>query len=80
MISGDPSLVGKTIEVPVLLSDDADQYLKGYQTGRTDAAPGRWRSHGRRSMATTYQVQSSGDDFAKAYAEVRDFLDRAPGR
>jgi phosphate transport system permease protein len=32
MVSADPSLIGKEIEVPVLLSDDADQYLKGKQT------------------------------------------------
>jgi phosphate transport system permease protein len=33
MLRADPSLVGKEVEVPVLLSDDADQYLKGKQTG-----------------------------------------------
>jgi phosphate transport system permease protein len=72
MISGDPSLVGKTLDVPVLLSDDADQYLKGYQTGRTEA-PGT----GDLTVTldgTTYKVQSTGDDFAKAYSNVRDFL------
>ena len=30
--SSDPALIGTEVQVPVLLSDDADQYLKGYQT------------------------------------------------
>ena len=33
MVVSDPSLIGQQITVPVLLSDDADQYLKGRQTG-----------------------------------------------
>ena len=33
MVVADPSLIGKEITVPVLLSDDADQYFKGRQTG-----------------------------------------------
>ncbi len=33
MVVGDPSLIGQDAKVPVLLSDDADQYLKGRQTG-----------------------------------------------
>jgi len=33
MVTANPSLIGHEIEVPVLLSDDADQYLKGNQTG-----------------------------------------------
>lgn len=33
MVMNDPALIGRDIEVPVLLSDDADQYLKGRQTG-----------------------------------------------
>ena len=45
MVSRDPSLVGTKLEVPVLLSDDADQYLKGYQTG-TDRGARQWRAHG----------------------------------
>jgi phosphate transport system permease protein len=72
MVSGDPSLVGQTVEVPVLLSDDADQYLKGYQTDAVEA-PGR----GDLTITvegTTYRAHSSGDDFANAYADVRQFL------
>jgi phosphate transport system permease protein len=33
MVMSDPALIGQNIKVPVLLSDDADQYLKGRQTG-----------------------------------------------
>jgi phosphate transport system permease protein len=33
MVVNDPSLIGQDIKVPVLFSDDADQYLKGRQTG-----------------------------------------------
>lgn len=32
MVMSDPALIGQDIKVPVLLSDDADQYLKGRQT------------------------------------------------
>ncbi|MCA3559546.1 MAG: phosphate ABC transporter permease PstA [Aestuariivirga sp.] len=38
-VVADPSLIGKTLTVPALLSDDADLYLKGQQTGVT-RAPG----------------------------------------
>ena len=33
MVVSDPALIGQDAKVPVLLSDDADQYLKGRQTG-----------------------------------------------
>jgi phosphate transport system permease protein len=33
MVMSDPSLIGGDAKIPVLLSDDADQYLKGRQTG-----------------------------------------------
>jgi phosphate transport system permease protein len=72
MISNDPSLIGQTIDVPVLLSDDADQYLKGYQTGMT-SEPGK----GDLTLTldgTTYRAGSSSDDFAQAFADVREFL------
>ena len=35
MVMADPDLIGKTVTVPTLLSDDADLYLKGMQTGVT---------------------------------------------
>ena len=33
MVVRDPGLIGQEANVPILLSDDADQYLKGRQTG-----------------------------------------------
>ncbi|WP_119390154.1 phosphate ABC transporter permease PstA [Taklimakanibacter lacteus] len=33
MVMGNPGLIGQDAKVPVLLSDDADQYMKGRQTG-----------------------------------------------
>ena len=33
MVVADPALIGKTVTAPVLLSDEADLYLKGLQTG-----------------------------------------------
>jgi phosphate transport system permease protein len=72
MVAADPSLVGQTVDVPVLLSDDADQYLKGYQTDRTVES-----GEGNLTVSvdgTSYKARSSGDDFAEAYAEVRAFL------
>jgi phosphate transport system permease protein len=40
MVVSDPGLIGQDAEVPILLSDDADQYLKGRQTG-VEKYPGR---------------------------------------
>jgi phosphate transport system permease protein len=40
MVMRDTSLIGKQINVPVLLSDDADQYFKGRQTG-VERIPGK---------------------------------------
>jgi phosphate transport system permease protein len=77
MISNNPSLIGQTIDVPVLLSDDADQYLKGYQTGMT-SEPGR----GDLTLTAdgeTYRASSSSDDFAQAFADVREFLGKRLG-
>ena len=33
LVLADPTLIGKTLKVPALLSDDADLYFKGMQTG-----------------------------------------------
>ena len=38
MVIADPAIIGKTVTVPVLLSDDADLFLKGQITGQTIAA------------------------------------------
>jgi phosphate transport system permease protein len=38
MVLADPSLIGKTVSVPVMLSDDADLFLKGQMTSVSRAA------------------------------------------
>ncbi|HTN97007.1 MAG TPA: DUF3333 domain-containing protein, partial [Nordella sp.] len=40
MVMNDPALIGQDVKVPVLLSDDADQYLKGRQT-KVEKFPGQ---------------------------------------
>ena len=44
MVIADPSIIGKTVTVPVLLGADADMFLKGQLTGQT-IAPGKSMLH-----------------------------------
>ncbi|MCA3553995.1 phosphate ABC transporter permease PstA [Aestuariivirga sp.] len=44
MVVADPSIIGKTVTVPVLLSADADMFLKGMLTSQT-VAPGTAALH-----------------------------------
>jgi phosphate transport system permease protein len=72
MVSNNPSLVGQELTVSVLLSDDADQFLKGYQTDEIVLK-------GTGTLTETlngdaYSLRSSGDDFAKAFQEIQAFL------
>lgn len=72
MVSNDPSLIGQELTVPVLLSDDADQFLKGYQTSEVVL-------EGTGTLTQTlsgesYSLRSTGDDFAKAFQEIQGFL------
>jgi phosphate transport system permease protein len=72
MVANDPSLIGQELTVPVLLSDDADQYYKGYQTGRSEFA-----GAGTLTLAQnndTIEIKSSGEDFAKAFQAVKEAL------
>jgi phosphate transport system permease protein len=71
MIVADPSLIGTDVNVPVLLSDDADQYFKGYQSRAS-----------RRSGESTLQMIAEGDnvrlstpvpEFRSALAELKAF-------
>ena len=72
MVVADPSLIGKPVSVPVLLSDDADLFYKGvvtdteFTTGRGIAAP----------SATTGDIVllSSANDFAEALVETKRAL------
>jgi phosphate transport system permease protein len=72
-VAADPSLIGQTVTVPVLLSDDADLYLKGTGT-RIVRLPGRGAAT---VDGTTGEVrlQSSADDFAALAAGLKS--DRA---
>lgn len=44
MVGANPGMIGTSIKIPVLLSDDADLYTKGLQTD-TKAAPGAFALH-----------------------------------
>src|SRR5687767_9733989 len=65
MVVANPALLGTDVSVPVLLSDDADQYFKGYQTGTT-----------RRSGESALQMVAEGDDvrLSTPVPEFRDTL------
>lgn len=78
MVSNNPSLIGQELTVPVLLSDDADQFLKGYQTSEVVL-------NGVGTLSQTlngdiYSLRSTGDDFAKAFQEIQGFLFDRLGR
>jgi len=72
MISSDPSLIGTDVQVPVLLSDDADQFLKGYQTDIV-------RNTGAGTLTITpegdtFTLASSSRDFVAALERVKGFI------
>lgn len=72
MVVADPSLVGQTVNVPVLLSDDADQYLKGYQTD-LETTQGK----GDLDLVVNgeqIEARSTADDFQAAVGRVRQTL------
>jgi phosphate transport system permease protein len=71
-VVADPSLVGQTINVPVLISDDADLYYKGIGT-RIERRPGR----GILSLsgpADETVMLSSSNDFAYDVTTVKQAL------
>ncbi len=77
-VLADPSLIGQTIEVPLLASDVTDLYLKGFF--------GRMESRDHAGILTLVEgdsgkeveVFSSSNDFAEALATVKEgLLDRA---
>jgi phosphate transport system permease protein len=72
-ILADPSLIGKTIRIPALLSDDADLYLKG--TGTSIAARA---THGLATPSLLADgrlaLHSTAPDFAQALAAVKSEL------
>lgn len=71
-VVADPSLIGRTVTVPVLLSDDADLYLKGTGTIiERDLGRGTATVSGTAGEVT---VQSSADDFAAQTKEIKELL------
>jgi phosphate transport system permease protein len=71
-VVADPSLVGQTIKVPVLISDDADLYYKGTGT-RIERRPGR----GILSLSGTPEetvMLSSSNDFASDVTTAKQAL------
>lgn len=71
MVVANPALLGTEVAVPVLLSDDTDQYLKGYQTATT-----------RRPGGSALQMAAEGEsirlstpvpEFRDALAELKAF-------
>ncbi|MDT3684583.1 MAG: phosphate ABC transporter permease PstA [Pseudorhodoplanes sp.] len=71
-VVADPALIGQTVSVPVLISDDADLYYKGLSTqiervfGRGTATPS--------GTSGAITIQTPTDDFAQRLAEIKQFL------
>ena len=71
-VVANPALIGQTVTVPVLLSDDADLYYKGGSTA-IDQRPGRGTAvpSGTSGEIT---IASTANDFAAELAAFRDTL------
>jgi len=71
-VVSDPSLIGQTITVPVLISSDSDLYFKGVGTnviqtpGRGTATPS--------ATSGDVEIKSTSNDFANALASVKQTL------
>ncbi|NWG25187.1 MAG: phosphate ABC transporter permease PstA [Pseudorhodoplanes sp.] len=75
-VVADPALIGQTVRVPVLLSDDADLYFKGIGT-RITQVPGRGTAtpSGTEGNVT---IRTSADDFSASLLGVkREISERA---
>jgi phosphate transport system permease protein len=74
MAVADPSIVGKSVRVTALLSDDADQYFKGYETDvirRTGNSAITLAPEGE-----MFRLTATGPEFAAAIADIRQFATR----
>jgi phosphate transport system permease protein len=78
MVVADPSLVGKDVRIPALLSDDADQYLKGYQTAVEHRPGGADLTIA--AEGDLVRLTSSPAEFAGMLTDVRSFIAREVGR
>lgn len=74
LIAADPSVIGSTIHLPLLVSSDADLYLKGATTGRiVMAGTGEATPSG---VSEQISVQSTPGAFNPALAEIRVLMER----
>jgi phosphate transport system permease protein len=71
-VLADPSLIGKTVTVPVLLSDDADLFFKGHVTDTLNTSTRGIGSPSATSGAVT--LFSSANDFSAALVEIKRAL------
>jgi phosphate transport system permease protein len=71
-VVADPSLIGQTIPVPVLVSDDADLYYKGIGT-QIERTPGRGVATPS-GMAGEITIRASTEDFAPHLSEIKRLL------
>ncbi len=75
-VLADPGLIGKTVKLPLLLSDDADLFMKGVGTHVERTA-----TRGTASPSVTAgeaTILTSGDDFAPLLVEIKkDVAERA---
>ena len=72
-ILADQALIGKSIAMPALLSDDADLYLKGTVTGIA-ARSGEGAAAASRLADGRMALRSTAPDFARALATVKSEL------
>src|SRR5215212_5354533 len=72
-VLADPALIGKSIAVPALLSDDADLYLKGTVTGIA-VRSGEGVATASRLADGRMALRSTAPDFASALAAVKSEL------
>ena len=73
LVVADPALIGREIAVPVILSDDADQYLKGYQTSLT-------REEGKSDLTIApdgdgFILTASAPEFRAVLANIKIFVE-----
>jgi phosphate transport system permease protein len=71
-VLADPSLLGRTLSIHALLSDEADLYLKGTGTA-IDTEPGEGAARVTEAEQS-YTVSSSAPDFAPALAHAKRYL------
>lgn len=72
MLVADPSLLGQKVEITALLSDDADQYFKGYQTPVS-------RREGTSELTITaegdhYRLTTASPEFDTSVSAIRRYV------